>query len=93
MTDEEIEESTDVEVPIEDTELCVRYIGTDDLRTIGVCEWTPGSVVPYSDFEAMAGLPEQARQILQQHAHEFELVGPGAEDFEGEEEFSFGGPE
>lgn len=50
--------------------------------------WTRGSVVPFSTWEEMAGSPERAREILSAHIHEFELVGPGAEDFDwdGEEE-------
>lgn len=46
--------------------------------------WEPGSVVPYADWEEMAGSPERSREMLQIHGHEFELVGPGAEDFEWE---------
>lgn len=101
------EESTDIEdVPIEDTELCVRYIGTGDTRTISHRDlavdnvpvepieddlvWTPGSVVLYADWERMAGTPEQAKEMLRKQAHEFTLVGPGSEDV-GEEEFSIGG--
>ena len=93
------------ETKLSDTELCVRYKGTADTRTLSHqdlagevtleetepdLEWTPGSEVAYAKWEWLAGNDERARQVLKNQAYEFELVGPGAEDFEvGEEEFTF----
>lgn len=49
-------------------------------------EWVKGSTVPMSVWEEMAGSPERAREVLNNHSHEFELVGPGAEDWGKEDE-------
>lgn len=99
MTDEEVQE----ERPLSETELCVKYTDTANMRLMnrwalsGVLEgdpgedlvWTPGSEVPYSKWLDYAGSEERAQEVLSQHSHEFVLVGPGADDIEGPEEFSF----
>lgn len=95
----------EVELPLHETTLCVRYTGTSDVRRLSHqdllgphadtpgrdagLEWTSGSDVPYALWEMFAGSRERAMEVLQKHAYEFQLVGPGAEDIEGEEEFSF----
>lgn len=88
------------EVEPELTELSLRYTGTSDSRVMtqkdlsGVAAeeplpdlvWHRGGVVPFSTWEKMAGSPARAREVLMNQAHEFELVGPGVEDFEWEED-------
>jgi len=91
--------------------LRVRYKGTADRRVLtrgdlsGVpgdesgdsLNWTPGSDIDWETVvEFAAGDEERARTVLRSQQHEFELVGPGSEEFwivDDEEEFNIGGPE
>lgn len=86
----------------------IRYTGRSDQRALsrnglignnnepdwGIY-WTPGSEVPFAAFLCLAGSMQVCKDVLRAHKHEFEVVGPGAEDLwseEGEEEeFSVGG--
>lgn len=88
--------------------LAVKYFGRSDQRILtrhdlsgerntpnwGIV-WTPDSKVSFDFFMELAGTRERASEVLRAHAHEFKLVGPGAEEFwedlEGSEEFSVGG--
>lgn len=93
--------------------LSVRYKGTANQRilmqsdlsglTTTSPQWgvvlTPGAELPFELWEQMAASPERARSVLSLHSHEFELVGPGADEYwtenDGEVEFdvSMGDPE
>ena len=89
---------------LSDTVLCVRYKGTanqrslsgDDISGVGgsaapeYLVWTPDSEVPWEDWLRLAGSEERARRALKDMAHDFELVGPGAEA-DAAEEFEVGG--
>ena len=52
-----------------------------------------GAEVPWDEWERYAGSRERALSVLRAHAHEFELVGPGADELEpqADEEFAIGG--
>lgn len=91
---------------VEETEdvLRVRYNGTANQRIMSgrdisgtgdhsrTLVWTPGSEIDYKWFLELAGSEEQARAVLKAHSHEFELVGPGAEDIDiVADEFDVGG--
>ena len=93
----------EAEAKLSDTVLCVRYKGTanqrslsaDDISGVGSTApeflvWTPESEVPWEDWLRLAGSEERARQALKDMAHDFELVGPGAEA-DAAEEFEVGG--
>lgn len=103
VADELLEEDR----PLSETVLCVRYTGNSDYRILNRASlsggldhpghadeliWTPGFEVPWSLWLEYAGSEERAREVFSKNAHEFELVGPGAEDIEdlGVEEFSIG---
>jgi hypothetical protein len=106
----EPEETVD-DTPLSETVLCVRFTGHEDFRIMRRSDlsqdfaadnasdelrWTPNSELPYSEWLDYAGTEERALEVLKQNAHEFQLVGPGAEDVlggaDGEEEFEIGGP-
>jgi hypothetical protein len=107
MMDEELElEPADER--LSDTVLCVRYNGDANSRTISARElsgsqeasendlliWTPGAEIEWEKWEAMAGSRERALAVLTQQAHEFSLVGPGAEELQASNEvveFEVGG--
>lgn len=97
--------------PAEDGDtLRVRYSGFANVRTFtrqdlsGTASndavsltFAPGSEVPYEWWLEMAGSDDRAKEVLRAHAHEFSVVGPGADEFwaeddGGEEEFSIEGP-
>lgn len=103
-TEVKLDDTQELEVEFEEV-LRVRYNGRSDQRILtqdvttpawGVI-WTPDSEVPYDFFQQLAGSRERASEILRAHRHEFELVGPGAEEFWSQEnggeveEFSVGG--
>lgn len=99
MTDDQ---PVEPEVPLSETELCVKYTGDSHFRILSVSDlrgektdedgalvWTPGQETPLSLFVMFAGSDERAREVLRKHSHEFSIVGPGAEDYDlSEEEFS-----
>lgn len=98
--------------PLSETVLCVRYNETAHYRVISQRDLSgdpngstedelvwPGqnSELPWDDWEAFAGTRERALEVLKAHRHEFSLVGPGADELQGEldgageEEFAIGG--
>lgn len=94
--------------PLVETTLCVRYKGTSNSRVLTQGDlsgegagagdislvYGPGEDIAWEDWVDLAGSEDRARSVLNQHLHEFEVVGPGADVFnavEGEEEFSIGG--
>lgn len=96
-------EPEELEGPLSETVLCVRYKGTSNARVLnrsdlsGLPEdddselkWEPGAEIAWEHWVDMAGSEDRAREVLARHAHEFELVGPGAEAL-AEEEFNIGG--
>lgn len=104
------EDEEAVERPLSETTLCVRYTGTSNWRYLTRSDlagtpstgdetgdqlaWSPQSEVDFGFWLEYAGSRERALEVLRQHAHEFELVGPGAEEFAADvedEEFSIGG--
>lgn len=94
--------------PLSATVLCVRYKGSADTRALtrrdlsgniaapdsAPLQWIPGSEVEWAFWLEYAGSRERALEVLAAMEHEFELVGPGADDFASAlevEEFSIGG--
>jgi hypothetical protein len=97
--------------PLSETVLCVRYNGSSNYRILNTADlsgnqdngpgedlvWTPGFEVPWSLWLSRAGSTERALEVLGAHSHEFELVGPGADEVRGAaaeagaEEFAIGG--
>jgi hypothetical protein len=85
--------------------LRVRYTGTANHRILSrqdlsgqsgeepsTLQWSPGAEISWERWVELAGSDERARMVLGQHAHEFELVGDGADEFElGVVEYSVGG--
>jgi len=96
--------------PLSETVLCVRYTEGSDYRILSERDlsgdpdksaedqlvWAGRNAeLPWEDWEAFAGSRERALEVLKAHAHEFVLVGPGAEEVldaeAGVEEFAVGG--
>lgn len=103
-------ESDEAVRPLSETALCVRYKEFSNFRILSerdlsgnpeaseeaTLSWAGhGAEVSWEDWETFCGGAERANEMLRNSAHEFELVGPGAEDFlgaeDGEEEFAIGG--
>lgn len=91
MTDDQ---PVEPEVPLSETQLCVKYTGDSHFRILSVSDlrgektdedgalvWTPGQETPYELFLMFAGSHERAVEVLSKHSHEFSIVGPGAEDY------------
>lgn len=92
--------------PLSATVLCVRYKGSADLRTLTRADlsgdrtstnegisWKPNGEIAWEHWLDLAGSRERAIEILTQLSHEFELVGPGADELASSfelEEFSIG---
>lgn len=96
---------------LSETVLCVRYKEFSNFRILSerdlsgnpeaseeaTLTWAGhGAEVSWEDWELFCGGAERANEMIRKSAHEFELVGPGAEDFlgeegGGEEEFAIGG--
>lgn len=109
MTEQDLLEAQDGEpARLSDTVLCVRYNGKSDWRTLtrrdlsgdpgesttDTLNWTPDSEMDWALWLGYAGSRERAMEVLQAHSHEFELVGPGANELSSEfeeEEFEIGG--
>lgn len=92
--------------PLSATVLCVRYKGSADVRTLTRADlsgdrtasneeaisWTPKSEVEWERWLDLSGGRARAIEILTLHSAEFEIVGPGADEFAASfelEEFSF----
>lgn len=79
--------------------LRVRYTGTSNVRILAddMPAWNgAGAEVPWESWVETYGDEASARAVLRQHLHEFEMAGPGADEFWVEDselpaEFDLGG--